>query len=138
MQKTILLLICFAIYSSAAAQKVVLDGIIEDPQRQPVEGATILDSKGNLLVVTDGKGAFRVSMPVGTHTLTLTHISYRSRTYTHEFQSPDFVRITMEPATLSLEEVIIVDNNPRENLNSAIPGASTLSMKNIEVIPAFL
>nr|WP_255647384.1 TonB-dependent receptor [Fulvivirga sedimenti] len=125
-------------FSCFGQSKVVLDGIIEDQQRQPIEGATILDPAGNLLAVTDQNGKFRVQMPLGTHLLTITHISFLSRTYQHNFQSPEFVRITLEATTLSLEEVIIRDNNPKENLQSTIPGASKLTIKNIEAIPAFL
>ncbi|MEJ2004730.1 MAG: TonB-dependent receptor [Cyclobacteriaceae bacterium] len=124
MRGSCFILLVFLASALSAQNKVVLDGIIEDNRRLPIEGATLLDKDGILLAVTDQNGKFRIQMPQGNHELTVTHI--------------DFIRLSLTANTLSLEEVIIRDNNPHENLNSSIPGATSLSIRNIEAIPAFL
>ncbi len=137
--KALLPLLFLLVTQYAVAQsKIVLDGIIEDLQRQPIEGATLLDKEGNLLSVSDQNGKFRIQMSPGRHEITITHIAYQPSAITHDFNEPQFIRISLTPNTLSLEEVIIRDNNPEENLKSTIPGATSLSIRNIEAIPAFL
>ena len=132
------LLILLVTHHVVAQNKIVLDGIIEDLQRQPIEGATLLDQEGNLLSVSDQYGKFRIQMSPGRHIITITHIAYQPQTITHDFTEPQFIRINLTSNTLSLEEVIIRDNNPSENLKSTIPGATSLSIRNIEAIPGIV
>lgn len=118
--------------------KVVLDGIVTDPQRVPVEGATFLTRDGTVHAITDKNGKFRIEMPPGTYTFLLTHISHINQEVTHTFSSPEFLKITMQPETVSLNEVIISDTDPQDNLKITTTGLTRLSMKNIQNIPAFL
>ncbi len=121
-----------------AQTRVVLDGEVTDPQRVPIEGVTFLTNDGTVHAITDRNGKFRIEMPAGTYTFLLTHISHINREITHTFSSAEYIRITMQPETVNLSEVIISDSDPQDNLRITTTGLTRLSMKNIQNIPAFL
>jgi hypothetical protein len=137
-----LILLSFSVFliafSSYGQSKVTLDGLVTDEQSVPIEGVTILTNDGTIHAITDRSGKFRITMPSGTYTFALTHISYTNREFTHTFSSPDYVKLTMQSEALNLNEVIISDTDPQDNLKMTTAGLTQLSMKNIQNIPAFL
>ncbi len=135
---TLILFLLLIAISLKAQDKITLDGRVTDPQRVPVEGATFMTQDGTVAAITDTNGKFRILMPPGPVTFYLTHISYVNREVTHTFTSPEYIQVVMQPETVSLNEVIISETDPRDNIKQTTTGLTHLSMKNIRNIPAFL
>lgn len=94
--------------------QVTVKGTIKDiTSGEPVEMATVSADGSNIVTVSNAEGLFRITVPDGTKSITISHLSYK------EFSIPasDFGKdeINLEPTGIELEEVV-VSNIPIEKI----------------------
>ena len=83
-----------------AGQEAGLQGVVVDPEGQPVAGAEV--SAGAALTRTGDDGAFQLTLPgAGEHTLRVDRLGYRSLTLSAAAPGP--VRIVLSPAPILME-----------------------------------
>ncbi|EDP70544.1 TonB-dependent receptor domain protein [Flavobacteriales bacterium ALC-1] len=109
-------LIFFSISVALAQKEVKVQGtVVEDGTNIPLEYATITfktkpDNKIVTGGITDAKGVFSVDVPIGTYTISVEYISYKSKTYVDKSISKNINLGTVSLAidTESLGEVTII------------------------------
>ena len=118
------LLLCFftALLALAAmAQQVVVSGTVSDAATgQVVEGASI--TAGRWSVVTNGDGFFTLKTDGSASTVTISHVGYQPQTYSLAGFNGDGspLRIRLKPATIQLNEVLVMGDNARDLMMKAI------------------
>lgn len=91
---------------SAAAQKGTLTGIVSDA----ITGEALIQATvriGNTGVATDFDGKYAVSLPYGSHEITVQYIGYESKTRTIEVNRP-LVQSNFKLSTIVLQEAQVV------------------------------
>lgn len=116
MQKASLLLLMLLFGTRTAFAADLKGRILDRSTREPLIGATILLSGTTRGTTTDASGAFEMELPEGTHTLTVSYISYLTRQV--EVRIPateELLTIELEPDTQTLQSVTV---KGRRNLES--------------------
>lgn len=114
--------------SSTAQQRMAVRGIVSDATTgRVVAGASV--SGGNQTVVTNADGYFMLkSIDQGLTAITVTHMGYRSQQISVEstadasssLTEEPLMRIRLLPATILLNEVLVVPDDPRSLVRAAI------------------
>ena len=125
----ILIQLCTCLTLPALAQQTV-SGVVYDKQTgEPLVGAEVVLPGVTYGTVTDALGKFTLDIPQNASKLEVRYIGYET------MELSDFgatVRVGLEEATSSLEQVIVSANRQKE-LRSEVPAAiSTISSKVIE------
>ena len=115
MQKNRLLLLLMLLGASAASAADLKGRILDRSTREPLVGATILLSGTTRGTTTDASGAFEMDLPEGTHTLTVSYISYLTQQVEVRIPADDELTIELAPDAQTLQSVTV---KGRRNLES--------------------
>jgi hypothetical protein len=128
--------------STATAQRrqIRVEGYVRDSTTQsPIPNVTIRINFAKSGYTTDEKGyyGFYVAEQVE-HILTISHVGYRTfRTrFTRNQDYP--LNVTLQSVAKELEEVIISSKSSEQNVNRPLLGVSSLNIKQLKKIPAFM
>ena len=113
------------------AQQVVVSGTVLDAEtRKAIAGASVTlgvragtdvaASIGSVSVVTNEDGFFTLKTSHQAEVLFVSHLGYRSQriSLTNEPQEP--LKVMLRPATVELDEVLVMATNPRDLVTAAI------------------
>lgn len=92
--------------------------VVSDATGQPLAGVSI--SGGEQTVVTNGDGYFLLKADTLISSIVVSHVGYRSQTIPFDSPTPEQQAIRLEPATIQLQEVLVVALDAREVMNAAI------------------
>lgn len=117
-----------------------VEGTVRDSlTRQPIQGASIRMDFGKTGITTNAEGKFRFSVLVGrAHVMSITHVGYRA--YRLKFEGADnlSLKISLQPFSQELEEVIVTSQGTEKNVNRPLLGVTSLSIKTLKKLPAFM
>jgi len=124
MQKTLLtvfLLTFLCVYSIELwAQGRIIRGTVKDEQGEALLGAGVTVQGTQISTSTNEAGAFSIEMPSGRNVLIISYIGMERQEFTLENNSTEAL-ITLQPASSSLSEVVVVGYGTakRANLTTA-------------------
>jgi TonB-linked SusC/RagA family outer membrane protein len=118
MKKILLLLLTFAIALNSLAQQTNnVSGTVSTIDGKILAGATISIPKLQKSIITDAEGKFRINIPAGKTTISVTYIGYDTTSYILDPLKALQVAIVMQPNQTGLKEVAVstgYQNLPRE------------------------
>ncbi|QDO93382.1 TonB-dependent receptor [Formosa sediminum] len=111
----LLFIFCFNIQAQSGKDITITGHVIELESKLPLEYATVAfrDSKDNSVItggITDAKGKFSISVPVGVYNVTFEYISFKKQTLLNKqlTKNTDLGNIELALDTESLAEVEII------------------------------
>ena len=118
MKRTVWFLTMVFVAVQVWAQKAMVSGtVVDGTTNMPVAGASV--TMEGLSVVTNDDGFFTLKSDVAVEAVTVSHVGYKSqRVKVGGNEGPLTIRLT--PATIQLQEVLVVADNPRELVMAAI------------------
>ncbi len=97
--------VCFLFALPAMAQNRAISGKVTDSKDgSPLIGASVSAKGTTIGVITDVNGAFKLSVPQSTTTLTVSYIGYVSK----DVPVTDVMSISLDPNSNNLNEVLVV------------------------------
>ncbi len=140
---TCFLLLCLSIgaRSQPSPQKTIyaVTGYIRDGKNnQPIAGANIFIQETRQGATTGKDGFFAISVKEGRYSLRVSHIGWLPITQTINMTKNTLLELNLTEDTKYLEEVIVTSEAPDRNVRKVELGVSTLSIKSIKRIPAFM
>jgi hypothetical protein len=115
----ILFFLLVLIAPSAIAQ-ITIDGVLKDVNTQePVEAATISADGSNSMTISNVEGHFRIILPEGSKSITISHLSYKTYTTQVNPQGKD-LEVFLEPSGIELEEVVVANKPVNEILGDIV------------------
>ncbi|MEN0047119.1 MAG: TonB-dependent receptor [Bacteroidota bacterium] len=119
--------------------KTKVKGIVRDEQtREPIIGATLMWTSLDQGTVTDVDGSFESELPVGEHELVIRYIGYEDQVQVVQVYSDGEIKIKLQKEAVQLGEVTVSARRQDANVDNAQVGLTTLDVKNIKKLPAFL
>lgn len=106
MRKSLFMLLLSSLVLICQAQNRTVSGIVTSPNKDPLQGVSVMIPGTNVGTVTNSSGSFSLSIPASAKTLELSSIGYKKRVVT--LGSNNFINVAMEEGTESqLEEVVV-------------------------------
>ncbi|MEM9887195.1 MAG: TonB-dependent receptor [Bacteroidota bacterium] len=116
-----------------------VSGIVRDAEtREPIIGATLNWTDLEQGTVTDIDGTFASELPVGEHELVIQYIGYDSEVKVINVYSDGDFKVDLSKAAVQLSEVTVSARRADANVENAQVGLTTLDMKSLKKLPAFL
>lgn len=133
LQKTALILLCFALFSIAAvAQNIVATGVVLDSEdKTPVIGAVVTAENTKITTTTDTKGAFRFNVPAGA-SLQVSFVGYKTSQLVVKNEN---LIVLLERDTRNLNEVVVTALGIRKQSKALGYAVQTLNQKQIVSVP---
>jgi len=101
------------------AQKIVVSGTVCDAStNQTVAGASV--TAGKWSVVTNDDGFFMLKADEAVEAVNISHVGYQPQQVKLDGLSSTSLKIRLKPATIQLNEVLVMADNARELVNKAI------------------
>jgi TonB-dependent starch-binding outer membrane protein SusC len=108
----------------AAAQEPVRGRVVSASDGSPVPGVRVVVGGTRLSTLTDDRGEYSLSLPAGARTLVFRSIGYRTLEVAVDGRT--VVDVSLEPAALMLEEVVVTGytTQQRRDVSDATAGVS--------------
>ncbi|MBC8154799.1 MAG: TonB-dependent receptor, partial [Bacteroidetes bacterium] len=125
---------------SAPKTVYAFTGYVRDAKtNQPIAGTNVFVQEIRQGVTTGKDGFFVLSLPTGRHSIRFSHVGWIPVTQTITLTNENLLlNLTLTEDTKYLEEVIVTSEAPDRNVRKVELGVSTLSIKSIKRIPAFM
>jgi len=111
----ILLLAPLAVF----AQQVVVSGNVVDDKTGKALGQVSV-SAGRVSVVTNEDGDFTLKLTEAPGKISISHVGYKTRYMDYKPGGSENLKVRLSPATVQLREIVVVNQNPRELVETAI------------------
>ena len=111
----ILLLAPLAVY----AQQMVVSGSVVDDKTGEALGQVSV-SAGRVSVVTNEDGDFTLKLSEKPEKISISHVGYKTRYLNVTKGQSENLKVRLRPATIQLREVVVVNEDPRELVETAI------------------
>lgn len=116
---TILLFLMLVVSSASAQQLVQVSGtVVSQTTGKALAGASVTGDGHT--VVTNDDGYFVLKTDTELKTITVSHVGYRAQRVRLSQPSEQPLRIRLKPATIQLQEVLVMAGNARELVSTAI------------------
>lgn len=116
---TILLFLMLVVSSACAQQLVQVSGtVVSQTTGKALAGASVTGDGHT--VVTNDDGYFVLKTDTEIKTITVSHVGYRAQRVRLSQPSEQPLRIRLKPATIQLQEVLVMAGNARELVSTAI------------------
>lgn len=124
---------------SIAQDRVELRGRVTAASTgNPLVGATVVVEGGKAGTSTNEAGRYELSLSEGTYTIVFNFVGYRNVSRTVDLTQQTTVDVELEPVRLSLEEVVVTDRGPNDQIRSLETGISRLNVARLERLPTFM
>ena len=109
---------------SAQAQEIARGRVLSASNGSPLPGVRVTVAGTRLSALTDDRGAYSIELPPGARTLVFRLIGYR--TLEAAIDGRAAIDVSLEPAALTLDEVVVTGytTQQRRNVSDATAGAS--------------
>ena len=111
----ILLLAPLAVY----AQQMVVSGSVVDDKTGEALGQVSF-SAGRVSVVTNEDGDFTLKLSEKPEKISISHVGYKTRYLNVTKGQSENLKVRLRPATIQLREIVVVNEDPRELVETAI------------------
>ena len=134
------ILLFYCLINIQAQQKFFLSGTVTDAKTgESLLGVNVfLKSNPQKGVVSNYYGYYALSLPAGTYTVIFNSIGYQNREITISLDKNIKRDIKLEPATETLNEVVVSSKTKIRNVRSTVLGTHTLKVKAIDNLPVLL
>lgn len=123
-----ILTVSFFLFSGVIFSQHLLTGmIVEEGTQKPLKGITVLDKKANLVVVTDHKGEFRITLPQGKMELRISGMGYEPQEIEVEVPLQKALNVGLNPKTKDIEGVTVSTGYQKMPKDRATGSFSTVS-----------
>ncbi len=120
-------------------EKVVFGGRVLDASNgKPLPGAVLYLEQLEQSDVTTGDGNFKLTMPPGIYSLTITFLGYDDLTVNLQIFDDASHDFSLVPGTIGLREVTVSDTRSDHNITSVIGGVEQLSIEKLNRQAKFL
>lgn len=138
----LLLLVLFGVYSNLSAQEYtlpLLSGQVTDAQSgEPLVGAVISVDFKKSGSISDAKGFYKISLPVGEYVVKVSNVGYnpfRTKVY---IKGDMTLNVELNDVTKQLEEVIVSASTNKKDIQTPSLGVTVLSLKGIKKLPTMM
>ncbi len=119
--------------------KATISGILTNEEDgEPIIGATLTWTGIEGGTVTDEEGAFSYELPVGSHELIIKYVGFEDLIRKINIYNDGQVNLQMTSAAINLDEITVTAQAADASVENVQIGVTSLDMKNIKKIPAFL
>ena len=119
MKRGIVFILAVLMTLTVGAQKATVSGMVVDKLTgRAIEGANVTGNGSS--VVTNSDGFFTLKFDAKPGAIVVSHVGYRSQRIIMNEKPTGNLQIRLQPATIQLNEVLVLANNPRELLRAAI------------------
>ena len=131
-------ILCMLLVNSLYGQKYTFSGYIEDRVTgEKLIAATVYDHLSEKGTSSNEYGFFSLTIPSGEVRLQVSYVGYNTYTETFTLTANRSLNISLEPV-LTLEEVVITTNRPRDIVEDAQMSTLHIPIKEIKSIPMFM
>ncbi len=135
---TLFFLICLVFQSFSQERKVISGQVLDVGDSEPLIGANVFwEGSSTTGVVTDLDGKFELALIPLPAKLVISYVGYeRSIRVVNEKDAEKPIRFFLKPEEMSLDEIIIQERRPDEQVKNLEMGKSTVPIETIKNIPA--
>ncbi|QNF35186.1 TonB-dependent receptor [Adhaeribacter swui] len=121
----------------AGQQKFTISGYIRDAvSGESLIGATIrVQEISNQGSTTNNYGFYSITLPAGSYTILAQYLGYRSREFKVDLKANYQQNILLEVASVQVEEVVISDRKPDEQVKSTQMSQVILPIEQVKTLP---
>ena len=101
------------------AQQVVVSGNVVDDKTGEALGQVSV-SAGRISVVTNEDGDFTLKLTEAPGKIAISHVGYKTRYLDVKPGQSENMKVRLRPATIQLREIVVMNENPRELVETAI------------------
>ena len=142
LRRLLCLLLLITLWSQASGQaNVTVSGTVKDAGTgETLIGVTVYAKgpTGSTGLTTNAYGYYSLSLPPGPTTLTVSYIGYKTQTFPLTLTTSQKLDIQLHDETKDLQEVVVSENRPQDNVQQVGMSVNQLSIKTIKSIPALL
>ncbi len=140
MKRFIFITLFFATTTLAwAQQKFTVSGNIRDVANGEGLIGAIVQVKGQPTgTATNEYGFYSITLPKGQYTLVYQYIGYQNQEKTIDLSANQKLDMQLSSSDIQMQEVVVTDTRPDNNVRSMDMGVSKLEMKTIRSMPALL
>ncbi len=134
----IILIFCLTL-AVQAQEKFTLSGYVKDVKNgESLIGASVIKAGTTTGAVANEYGFYSITLPKGTHTITVSYIGYDNFSFVIDLQKNTTKNIELKGEGSTLQEVEISAEAEDKNIKSIEMGTNKLDIKQINKIPALL
>ncbi|WP_286862549.1 MULTISPECIES: SusC/RagA family TonB-linked outer membrane protein [Sphingobacterium] len=124
------LLFLLAALQLAFAQDKLINGLVSDQQKQPIEGVTVSVKGGTKSTTTDSKGTFAIEAGNGA-VLVLTNVGYKTAEV--PVGANNRVQVTLQSDDIAMEEVVVIGygTQRKEAVTGSVASVSGSTMNEV-------
>ena len=138
----LLLLGLISVYTNLSAQEYnlpVLSGQVTDAQSgDPLVGAVISVDFKKSGSITDAKGTYKLSLPVGEYVVKVSNVGYNPYRIKIYVKADMVLNVELNDVTKQLEEVIVSASTSKKDIQTPSLGVTVLSLKGIKKLPTMM
>lgn len=125
------------VFAASAQPKFTLNGYVRDSATgESVIGANV--TVNGKAVGSNAYGFYSLTLDSGTYTVTATHVSFLTQSFTVQLAGNRDRNILLVPRTADLSEVVVYSRRRDQNVRNAQMGQIDLSINQIRNVPAFM
>lgn len=103
------------------AQKVVISGTVTNAENNDlVPQASVSDPRSGVSVVTNDDGFFTLKMDAAPEVIVVSHLGYKTKKMRVNSNRLENLVVKLSPTSISLSEIVVWTENPRDLVNIAI------------------
>ncbi|MGE0567700.1 MAG: carboxypeptidase-like regulatory domain-containing protein, partial [Bacteroidia bacterium] len=138
--KSILVALLVIITGTTFAQeKYTVSGYVKDKKNgESLIGASVVKAGTTLGTIANEYGFYSLTLPKGTHSITISYIGYNSLTFEIDLSKNMIKNVEISGEGTELAEVTVSAEKEDENIKSVEMGVAKLDIKQINKIPALL
>lgn len=139
MKQLLIIFNIFLISFLYSQEKFTLSGYIKDGGNgESLIGATVVKAGTTQGAMTNEYGFYALTLPKGTHTITISYIGYNTSSFVVDLQKNTTRNFEIKGEGKQLEEVEVSAEAADKNIKSVEMGVAKLDIKQINKIPALL
>ncbi len=128
-----------SVKSMSPSGRATLQGsVLNAEDNEPIIGANIIFTGLDGGTITDENGDFTFDLPVGSHEMIIQYVGFDDLIKKVNIYEDGKTRLQMESAAVNLDAVTVTAQAADASVENVQIGVTTLDIKNIKKIPAFL
>lgn len=133
---SLFILFSLSIFSSFA-QKQELSGVVKDSETgEKLPGATVFIDSLSKGTLSDIKGRYSITLPMGSHRILFSYIGYSADTQIVRLKKNTILNVQLKSESRTLEEVLVQSEPLKEKLQSSQMSVTTITAKEAKLLPA--
>ena len=121
------------------SQEFVLSGMVYNKTtNQPINSVSVHDRTSLTGIITDNRGAFRISLSTGKHQIAFSCIGFERIDTIIDLNDNKELQIYLNPLSYKMAEITITSDARQNNVTSLQMGAFTLSNKEMKAMPSIM